>query len=105
MGSGIKARTGYRSIDLSCEKCYAVQEEHHSIKTGKPPSKMLSRCLRIEDQLEKYLTTYEQKMPRPGTPFKEKKSEIDPKQLYIVAFVQDDATRRILQSTIAKVKR
>jgi tetratricopeptide (TPR) repeat protein len=59
----------------------------------------------IEDQLEKYLTTYEQKMQKPGTPFKEKISEIDPKQLYIVAFVQDDATRRILQSTIVKVKR
>ncbi len=59
----------------------------------------------IEDQLEKYLTTYEQKMQKPGTLFIEKKSEIDPKQLYIVAFVQDDATRRILQSTIVKVKR
>jgi tetratricopeptide (TPR) repeat protein len=59
----------------------------------------------IEDQLENYLTTYEEKMQKPGTLFKEKKSEIDPKQLYIVAFVQDDATHRILESTIVKVKR
>ncbi len=59
----------------------------------------------LEGQLEQYLTTYEQKMQSPGTAFKEKKSEIYPKQLYIVAFVQDDATHRILESTIAKVKR
>ena len=59
----------------------------------------------IEDQLEKYLTTYEKEMQKSGTLFKEKKSEIDPKQLYIVAFVQDDATHRILQSTLIKVKR
>ncbi|MGA7161695.1 MAG: hypothetical protein WBZ48_11875 [Bacteroidota bacterium] len=59
----------------------------------------------IEDQLEKYLDTYEKSLQGSGTSFKEKKSEIDPKQLYIVAFIQDDATRRILQSTIIKVKR
>ena len=44
-------------------------------------------------------------MQKPGTTFKEKKFEIDPKQLYIVAFVQDDASRAILQSTIVKVNR
>lgn len=59
----------------------------------------------IEDQLEKYLTTYEQKSGRPGRAFKEKKSELDPTQLYIVAFIQDDASRSILQSAIARVKR
>ena len=74
-------------------------------QNGKAAVKDAFTVSAIEDQLEKYLTTYEQKMPRPGTPFKEKKSEIDPRQLYIVAFVQDDATRRILQSTIVKVKR
>ena len=74
-------------------------------QNGKAAVKDAFTVSTIEDQLEKYLTTYEQKMPRPGTPFKEKKSEIDPRQLYIVAFVQDDATRRILQSTIVKVKR
>ena len=59
----------------------------------------------IEDQLEKYLDSYEKKMQAPGIAYKEKKSEIDPKRLYIIAFVQDDATHRILQSTIVKVKR
>ena len=59
----------------------------------------------IENQLEQYLDSYEKKMQKPGDLFKEKKSEIDPKQLYIAAFVQDDATHRTLQSSIVKVKR
>jgi hypothetical protein len=74
-------------------------------QNGKATVKDAFAVSTIEDQLENYLTTYEEKMQKPGTLFKEKKSEIDPKQLYIVAFVQDDATHRILESTIVKVKR
>jgi hypothetical protein len=59
----------------------------------------------IENQLEHYLDAFEKKLQKPGTTFKEKRFEIDPKQLYIVAFVQDDASRAILQSTIVKVNR
>ncbi len=74
-------------------------------QNGKATVKDAFAVSAIEDQLEKYLSTYEEKIQKPGTAFKEKKSEIDPKQLYIVAFVQDDATHKILQSTIVKVKR
>ena len=59
----------------------------------------------VEDQLEKYLGDFETKAGRPGGVFKERKSELDPNRLYIVAFVQDNATRNVLQSTIIKVKR
>ena len=74
-------------------------------QNGKATVKDAFAVSSIEDQLEKYLTTYEKSMQKPGALFKEKKSEIDPKQLYLVAFVQDDATRRILQSALIKVKR
>ena len=59
----------------------------------------------IEEQLENYINKYERDLQKPEPAFKEKKFELDPKQLYLVAFVQDDATRKILQSTIVRVKR
>jgi len=74
-------------------------------QNGKASVKDAFTVSSIEDQLEKYINTYERKMQKPESAFKEKKFELDPKQLYLVAFVQDDATRKILQSTIIKVKR
>ena len=59
----------------------------------------------VEDQLEKYLVDYEARAGHPGGVFKEKKSELDPNRLYLVAFVQDNSTHSVLQSTILKVKR
>lgn len=56
----------------------------------------------VENQLESYLERFEQ---RAGEVFKEKKSEVDPTRLYIIAFVQDNATHAILQSAIERVKR
>lgn len=74
-------------------------------QTGKAAVKDAFAVSTIENQLEKYLDTYEKKAQKPGITFKEKKFEIDPKQLYVVAFVQDDATHAILQSTMVKVSR
>ncbi len=59
----------------------------------------------VEDELEKYIAGYEAKVGHPGGVFKEKRSELDQNRLYLVAFVQDNSTRSILQSTILKVKR
>jgi tetratricopeptide (TPR) repeat protein len=75
------------------------------VKNGRAAIKDAFTVSSVEDQLEKYLVKYEKNEGKPGGVFKERKSELDPKQLFIVAFVQDDANHRILQSSIIKVKR
>lgn len=74
-------------------------------QNGKAAVKDAFTVSSVEESLEKYLDTYEKKLQRPGLVFKEKKSDIDPNHLYIIAFVQDDANHRILQSAVLKVKR
>lgn len=61
----------------------------------------------LESELLEYLTGYETDNPnrfrgRPG--FKEKKHEIDESQLLLVAFVQDDVSKKVLQATILELK-
>ena len=74
-------------------------------KTGKAAVKDLFTVSSIEDRLERYLNNYDEKSQKPGSTFKEKKFELDPKQLYLVAFVQDDGTHKILQASMIKVNR
>ena len=74
-------------------------------KTGKAAVKDAFTVSSIEEGLEKYLSSYEMKLQRPGVVFKERKSEIDPNHLYIIAFVQDNETHNVLQSALVKVKR
>jgi hypothetical protein len=74
-------------------------------KNGRAAVKDAFTVSSVEDQLEKYLVSYEKNEGNSGEKFKERKSEIDPKQLFIIAFVQDDANHKILQSSIIKVKR
>ncbi|HTY11104.1 MAG TPA: hypothetical protein VMF88_08525 [Bacteroidota bacterium] len=74
-------------------------------KNGRAAVKDAFTVSSVEDQLEKYLVNYEKNEGKPGAVFKERKSELDPKQLFLVAFVQDDANHKILQSSIIKVKR
>ena len=59
----------------------------------------------MSDQLKKYLDGYEQQGHR-GDPFtfSEKKFQIDPNNLSLVAFVQDMKTKTVLQTVYLKVK-
>jgi tetratricopeptide (TPR) repeat protein len=59
----------------------------------------------MSDQLKKYLDSYEQQGHR-GDPFtfSEKKFQIDPNNLSLVAFVQDMKTKTVLQTVYLKVK-
>ncbi|MDX6405704.1 MAG: hypothetical protein QOH70_3159 [Blastocatellia bacterium] len=59
----------------------------------------------MSDQLKKYLDTYEQQGHRGDTfTFSEKKFQIDPNNLSLVAFVQDMKTKIVLQTVYLKVK-
>jgi hypothetical protein len=59
----------------------------------------------MSDQLKKYLDSYEQQGHRGDTfTFSEKKFQIDPNNLSLVAFVQDMKTKTILQTVYLKVK-
>ena len=73
--------------------------------SGKATVRDAFKISSVEDQLDKYLSEYEANEGHPGGVFKERKSEIDPSRLYLLAFVQDNATRSILQSGLIKVKR
>ena len=59
----------------------------------------------MSDQLKKYLDGYEQQGHH-GDPFafSEKKFQIDPNNLSLVAFVQDMKTKTVLQTIYVKVK-
>lgn len=54
--------------------------------------------------LGKYYELTNTRYAQRGTGLKAKKNEIDLKRLAVVAFVQDDATREILQSSVVKVE-
>ena len=54
--------------------------------------------------LGKYYELTNTRYAQLGTGLKAKKNEIDLKRLAVVAFVQDDATREILQSSVVKVE-
>lgn len=56
----------------------------------------------LSDSLKTYLDQFEARVPG-GKIFKEKKYEIAPANLYLVAFVQDIGTKKILQSLVKKL--
>jgi len=59
----------------------------------------------MSDQLKKYLDSYEQQGHRGDTfTFSEKKFQIDPNNLSLVAFVQDMKTKTVLQTVYLKVR-
>ena len=59
----------------------------------------------LSDQLKKYLDTYEQQGHRGDTfTFSEKKFQIDPNNLSLVAFVQDMKTKVVLQTVYLKLQ-
>jgi hypothetical protein len=59
----------------------------------------------MSDQLKKYLDTYEQQGHRGDSfTFIEKKFQIDPNNLSLVAFVQDMKTKTVLQTIYLKLK-
>ena len=59
----------------------------------------------ISDQLKKYLDSYEQQGHRGDTfSFSEKKFQIDPNHLSLVAFVQDMKTKIVLQTVYLKLQ-
>jgi len=60
----------------------------------------------ISGEAKKHLDEYEKAGHR-GEPFTftEKKHSIDPENLTVVAFVQDEKTKAILQTTLLKLKR
>ncbi len=59
----------------------------------------------MSDQLKKYLDSYEQLGHRGDTfTFSDKKFQIDPSNLSLVAFVQDMKTKTVLQTVYLKVK-
>lgn len=59
----------------------------------------------MSDQLKKYLDSYEQQGHRGDTfTFSEKKFQLDPNNLSLVAFVQDMKTKSVLQTVYLKVK-
>jgi thiol-disulfide isomerase/thioredoxin len=60
----------------------------------------------ISADLEAYLNEYEVKNDRFGKiTFIEKKNAIDPSDLAVVAFVQDEKTKKVLQATYLKVEK
>jgi tetratricopeptide (TPR) repeat protein len=59
----------------------------------------------MSDQLKRYLDSYEQQGHRGDTfTFSDKKFQIDPNNLSIVAFVQDMKTKAVLQTVYLKVR-
>lgn len=61
----------------------------------------------LESNLLDYLTEYESENPqrfRSGEGFSEKKNEIDENQLLLVAFVQDDTSKKVLQVRVLELK-
>ncbi len=68
-------------------------------------SAMLETTLNISavsDSLKSYLDQFEARVPG-GKIFKEKKYEINPANLYLVAFVQNVETKEILQAVVKKL--
>ena len=57
----------------------------------------------LESELESYYSKTNENFSKRGAPLKAKKTAIDRKRLAIVAFVQDDMTREILQSATEKI--
>ncbi len=57
----------------------------------------------IQQELEKYYTGANSQFAKMGAMIKEQKTKIDPARLAIVAFVQDDATKEVLQAVTEKV--
>ena len=60
----------------------------------------------VSAEAKKHLDEYEKAGHR-GDPFtfSEKKDKIDPENLTVVAFVQDEKTKAVLQSTLVRLKR
>ncbi len=56
----------------------------------------------VSDSLKSYLDQFEARVPG-GKIFKEKKYEINPANLYLVAFVQNVETKEILQTVVKKL--
>jgi hypothetical protein len=57
---------------------------------------------KLSAELKAYLDDYEAK--NPGSLFIEKKHSIDPGNLSVVAFVQDEGSKQVLQASYFKVK-
>ncbi|MFZ4618961.1 MAG: hypothetical protein ACOYNS_00265 [Bacteroidota bacterium] len=57
----------------------------------------------VQKELEAYYTKANTQFAEMGTAIKENKTKIDPARLAIVAFVQDDTTKEVLQAVTEKV--
>jgi tetratricopeptide (TPR) repeat protein len=56
----------------------------------------------LQDSLKSYLDAFERRTSS-GRAFKEKKHAVNRENLYVVAFVQDNATKEVLQAAVKKV--
>lgn len=57
----------------------------------------------IVQELGEYFTKTDDRFTKLGAGLKEKKNQIDPTRIAIIAFVQDEVTREIFQATTEKV--
>lgn len=59
---------------------------------------------RVSADIKAYLDDYEARQSPSGYRFDEKKHQIDPARLAVIAFVQDEASKRVLQAAYAAVR-
>ena len=72
-------------------------------RNGKVSVSQQVSLLSVQKELEKYFQKANTEFAELGVMIKENKTKIDPKRLAVVAFIQDDATKEVLQAVTEKV--
>lgn len=72
-------------------------------KNGTATVKQQVNLAAVQKELENYFKKANMEFSEMGVMIKENKTKIDPKRLAIVAFVQDDSSREVLQAVTEKV--
>ena len=72
-------------------------------KNGKATVTQQVSLTSVQKELEKYFQKANTEFAELGVMIKENKTRIDPKRLAVVAFIQDDATKEVLQAVTEKV--
>ncbi len=100
----------YKGANTVSEHKYVVRKFLGSVDgaafntKGKAVVKAKESIPHVVAELKNYLELRELSMKTMGVGFREKKHEIDAAKLFVVAFVQNDSTREILQAKLIRLK-
>ncbi len=99
-----KGSNGIERHKFVVRKMIKSVEGYSFPKDGKLTVSQTVNLQLLRTELEAYYEKTKDRFSKLGTSLKEKKTHIDPNRLAVVLFVQDDATREILQATTVKVE-